>query len=94
MEIDKAAIKIRNIFLIYILALVFGIIAYLKQFELAALILISIASIVAIFNAFMTCPYCKQLNGVFFKAFYGGIFPIGKCHHCGKSYFNNENTKT
>ena len=38
--------------------------------------------------AFTSCPCCGELSGVFFRSFYGGAFPIGKCMHCNSSYIN------
>ena len=86
---NKSAILIKNIFIIYVIALAASLLSFLAKLELASLILIIIASLLGIVCAFLTCPYCKQLNGVFFKSFYGGVFPIGRCHHCGKSYFKS-----
>jgi len=36
--------------------------------------------------AFTPCPCCSKLSGVFFKYIFGGVFPMGFCFHCGKSY--------
>jgi len=85
------ASKIRNSFLLYIFFIVIGFVSLLIGYKEIAFILIMLGIIIGVVSAFMSCPYCKKLNGVFFKTIVGGVFPIGRCHHCGKSYFKNAN---
>lgn len=40
--------------------------------------------------AFTPCPCCSKPSGVFFKYIVGGVFPMGFCFHCGKSYLSGK----
>ena len=86
---DSTIKLIRNSFLLFVTLTVTGFISLFLGYHKLAFILISIGAIVGVVSAFITCPYCKKLNGVFFKSFFGGVFPVGKCLHCGKSYFKS-----
>jgi len=86
-------IKIRNSFLLYVCLVVIGFSSLFLGFKGVAAVLIISGSLVGVYSAFITCPYCKNLNGVFFKTIIGGVFPIGKCWHCKKSFFKSVNEK-
>jgi len=90
---SNSTLKIRNSFLLYVFLILVGFTSLFLGYERVAFPLIILGSIVAVYSAFITCPYCNKLNGVFFKILVGGVFPIGKCLHCRKSFFKNENEK-
>ena len=63
------------------------------SYQPLGIILFSLGGISAIVCAFTTCPCCGNLSGVFFKFFFGGVFPVGMCVHCKTSYINIKGCK-
>ena len=79
--------KMRFLFLVFVCLVPSGIgFTVASPYKLFGLILFGVGGIAAVVCAFISCPCCSRLNGVFFKGFVGGVFPLGFCVHCGSSY--------
>lgn len=50
------------------------------------LITIAAGILLGLSCAFSPCPCCAKRSGVFTTPLVSGVFPMGFCFHCGKSY--------
>ena len=50
----------------------------------------AVGVLLGIICAFTSCPCCSKPSGVFFKYIVVGVFPMGFCFHCGKSYVSGK----
>jgi len=79
--------RMRILFLFFIFAIPLGVcLAVATTFQWFGVSLALAGGASGVACAFTSCPCCGELSGVFFRSFYGGVFPIGKCMHCKSSY--------
>ena len=60
--------------------------------SLISFVVLAVGLLFGLVCAFTPCPSCSKPTGVFFKNFVGGVFPLGFCFHCGKSYLSGRNS--
>ena len=79
--------KMRVLFLGFVVLVPVGLIlAMATPLKVLGVSVFAFGTISGVVCAFITCPCCSQLSGVFFKGFIGGVFPMGSCVHCRNSY--------
>ena len=79
--------KMRVLFLGFVLLVPVGLfVALSTPFKALGLGVFAVGTISGVVCSFIACPCCSQLSGVWFKKFFGGVFPLGFCAHCRASY--------
>ncbi len=82
--------RMRILFFSFIFLLLAGVLLLILGAPFALGWSICAAGIVSgLVCAFTPCPCCSKPSGAFFKYMVGGVFPMGFCFHCGKSYLGN-----
>jgi len=84
---QKKMRRMRALFFFFIIAVPVGIyLAVATPVQWFGVALALVGGGAGVVCAFTACPCCGELSGVFFRSFYGGAFPFGKCIHCSTSY--------
>lgn len=79
--------RMRILFFFFIFAIPIGVyIAVATPVQWLGVALALAGGVSGVVCAFTSCPCCGELSGVFFRSYYGGAFPAGKCMHCNTSY--------
>jgi len=88
--VQRKKSRMRILFLMFAsLIPVGGIFALGSSFQWVGVALFLLGCAAGTVCAFTNCPCCGRLSGVFFKGFFGGAFPVGKCIHCKSSYMHS-----
>ena len=66
------------------------VVALVSPYVVPGIAIATVGGLLGIIFAFTPCPCCSKLSGVFFKYVVGGVFPMGFCFHCGKSYVSGK----
>jgi hypothetical protein len=82
--------RMRVLFLSFIFLVVIGMLLLMNEAPFIIGWAIFGAGVLSgIVCALTNCPCCSKPSGVFFKYAFGGVFPLGICAHCGKSYLRS-----